>query len=49
MAGKRELVPGLSASRTPSPDGKKFTYSIENNSNVAYLVTIDISQSKNVL
>lgn len=49
MANRRELIPGLAACRTPSIDGKQFNYTIENATQLAFDVTIDISQSKNVL
>eukprot|EP00047_Mylnosiga_fluctuans_P009313 m.10827 g.10827 ORF g.10827 m.10827 type:complete len:930 (-) comp2562_c0_seq1:53-2842(-) len=48
MAGRRELIPGLTAIRTPSSDGQHYTYSLENHLPVPYTVSIDISQSKNV-
>ena len=48
MAGRRELIPGLTACRKPSNDGKRFTYSVENNLSTTYSVTVDISLSKNV-
>jgi hypothetical protein len=48
MAGKRELVPGLVAHRTPAADGRQFIYSVENSLSISYAVGVDVSQSKNI-